>query len=151
MAGCKDPAASNYNPEAQKSDSSLCKYDEIIIDTGSFPNLYCDVPTAVNYQTHDKKDTTYQADSGVCNFCGNDTTDGTKKSDGTIEPVKFTGEISGITVEASESCDDGANDKPYDGCSACRLETCGDELALCQAYKFTGGESKSSLSDRISR
>ena len=123
-------------------------YDEIIdINT---PNKYCDVPAAVNYEQHDEQDSTYQADASTCMFCGNGQTDGTVKSDGTVEPVKFSGEVSGITVEASEMCDEGKDDKPYDGCYMCRIETCADELALCKAYKFTGSESPSSLSSKLS-
>lgn len=96
------------------------------------------MPEAVNYEQHDSTDTAYRADPGACIFCGNDKTDGTPQSDGTVAPVNFVGEVSGITVQATEQCDEGKDDKPYDGCYQCRIETCGDELALCQAYKFTG-------------
>lgn len=55
----------------------------------------------------------------------------------------------GTTVQVAEECEDGPNDKPYDGCSMCRIETCGDEIALCQAYKFTGRENESQVSSRL--
>lgn len=75
--------------------------------------------------------------ASACNFCGNGTKDGNIDSEGRAQPKTFTGD-SGTTVEVAEECDDGPDDKSYDGCSMCRIETCGDELALCQAYKFTG-------------
>ncbi len=110
---------------------------------------YCDVSEAVNYETHSEKDSSLQADANSCNFCGNGKTDGKVKSDGTVEPVTFTGTVSGVTTQASESCDDGENDKPYDGCSACRIESCGDELALCREYNFNGGEEEGDLSGML--
>lgn len=151
--GCKDPVARNYDPRTEvKEDNTLCLYGDLdVVDNFFEATRYCDIPGATNYETHGRFDSSYYAESSSCNFCGNDTTEGTVKSDGTMEPVSFTGEISGNTVSVYESCDDGKNDKPYDGCYQCRLETCGDELALCQAYKFTGSESKSSLSKKISK
>ena len=38
----------------------------------------------------------------------------------------------GTTIQVAEECDDGKDDKPYDGCYQCRIETCGDEMALCR-------------------
>ncbi len=94
------------------------------------------MPGAVNYETHDKDDTIYQADAGACNFCGNDTREGVGVGD-KVEPETMTGDT-GTTVQVAEECEDGPDDKSYDGCSMCRIETCGDEVALCRAYKFTG-------------
>jgi hypothetical protein len=83
-----DPNALNYDPKAKKDGN--CLYDELII-IDSTPEPYCDVPTAVNYETHDKEDTSYQASASVCNFCGNNTTDGGKTNDdGSVESVEFT-------------------------------------------------------------
>jgi hypothetical protein len=95
------------------------------------------VPEAVNYEAEAPEGSNYIASASVCNFCGNGTKDGDVDSEGKPLPKTFTGD-SGTTVEVAEQCDDGPNDKSYDGCSMCRIETCGDELALCQAYKFTG-------------
>lgn len=128
------------------------KSDMIDTDVGPLtepePTHYCDVPSAANYEEHDDEGW-YQADANVCNFCGNGKTDGIKKSDGTITPVEFRWNISRTSVTASESCDDGKNDKPYDGCYQCRLETCMDELALCRAYKFKGDEGEDELSSKL--
>lgn len=139
--GCKDPNATNYNPEAKKE--GPCTY-EVLVNS---PQYYCDVPGATNYEKHDKTDTTYQASTRICNFCGNETREGVGVGD-KVEPETLTGDT-GTTVQVAEECEDGPNDKPYDGCSMCRIETCGDEIALCQAYKFTGRENESQVSSRL--
>lgn len=57
--GCKDSSALNYNPDPKvKEDNGVCQYVEVIIDDFQ-PQMYCDVPSATNYETHDESDGMY--------------------------------------------------------------------------------------------
>ncbi len=115
-----------------------CPESNVIFLNTAMPEMYCDVPGAVNYEKHEG-DSNYIGYPYACNFCGNETREGVVLADGTTQPETKTGD-GGSTVQVAEECEDGKDDKPYDGCYQCRLETCGDELALCRAYKFTGFE-----------
>ena len=67
VCSSKDPNASNFNPEAKKSDNSLCMYDElIIIDTEYDTEVrYCNDPDALNYDP----ESTGVPNKEICRYC----------------------------------------------------------------------------------